>query len=229
MKRPMALPAFLPSSNQGEGWYANKVTNSTRRAMTTEIIEQEDQVKFQYGGDLYPNLARALRAAWADFRADINDEGEPVLSPTDERVRDEFNQALQNVVFVDGIRLNDENRDDLLGFAPEDEGFGFSLLDLTARAAVDEPVFSVRGEDQDSLEMALLVAFGEWNGGHIVEAEALEGSSAVEDLKHWLQGVIQVDGQKLTDWNAETLIGLGDTLYDSLIKVLRSIDFSSAQ
>ena len=72
------------------------------------------------------------------------------------------------------------------------------------------------------------MAFGEWNGGEIVEAEALESSPAFGELRYWLQEVIQVDGQKLTDWNAGGLIGLDMPLADALLMTLRTLDFSPA-
>lgn len=186
----------------------------------------EDTVAIQYGGDLYPSLARALRAAWADFRQSAADELSGILSEVTDALWAEFALALEGAVFVDGIRLYEANLQDLCGFQPGDEGFGLTLVELTRLAVADTPVFAFRGEEHESLELALLVAFGEWNGGQIVEAEALEASAAVEELKHWMQGVIRVDGQKLTDWNSESLIGLGDTLYDALIKTLRSLEFA---
>lgn len=196
--------------------------------MTHESEVQGPGASIQFGGDLYPSLARALRAAWMEFRVENDERLEAGLPAEDSAIWEEFIQNVEGEVFVDGVRLFQANLQELCDFKEGDEGYGLALGALARRALEDPPVFVFRGQEVESLELALLMAFGEWNGGQIVEAAALEASPAFEELRYWLQEVIQVDGQKLTDWNAGGLIGLQDPLADALLMTLRSIDFSSA-
>lgn len=187
--------------------------------------------RFQYDGQLYPTFVRALRAAYWDylnttplgFEFDGPDEVVQAFfqSGTIEELEalihgDALGEALQGEVFCDGFATYDHNTVELLG---QD----LSLLELCITAMTEPPVYVVRGEQHDFLETALLACFLEWNGGALATAEDLRGSEHVEDLRHWLQNIIVVDGIRLNDWNVEHLTPHGDTLIELLYAGLTTL------
>lgn len=190
---------------------------------------EESTQAFQYDGDIYPTLARALRAAYWDF-LNATPQGFD-FEGTDEEMAafdvsfpdidseaydDALSEALQGAIFVDGIALTDANIVDLVRIDA-------SLHALCIEAMATPPVYVFRGEDYDFLETALLAAFLEWNGGELADAETLEASPLLDDLAHWLQLVVRVDGIKLDDWNVEHLTPYSDTLLDVLFSSLRTL------
>lgn len=187
--------------------------------------------RFQYDGQLYPTFVRALRAAYWDyvnttplgFAFDGSDEEMQAFfqSGTEEELEalvhgDALSEALQGAVFCDGIAVYDHNTIELLG---QDLG----LLELCMTAMTEPPVYVVRGEEHEFLETALLACFLDWNGGELATAKDLKSSEHVEDLRHWLQNIIVVDGIRINDWTVEHLTPHEDPLIELLYAALTTL------
>lgn len=187
--------------------------------------------RFQYDGQLYPTFVRAVRAAYwdylnstplgFDFEGTGDELAEFYAGSTDAELEalvhgDALGEALQGEVFCDGLAVYDA---DLPGLTGQD----LTLLELCIMAMTEAPVYVVRGEDYDFIETALLACFLEWNGGEVVTAEELKESEHLEDLRHWLQNIVVVDGIRLNDWNVEHLTPYNDTLIELLYSALTTL------
>lgn len=194
--------------------------------------EQGEFGRFQYVGKRYPTLARALRAAYWDYLNstpvgfDFEGDEEDYETYADLEAAGELEatvhgdalaEVLQGVVFADGLMLTDAN----LRERAQVDG---TLLEHCLEAMTLPPVYEVWGQDYDFIETALLACLIEWNGEEIPSAEELFASPYVEDLKHWLQNILVVDGIQVNDWNVEFLSPHSDTLFEILLSALVTLE-----
>lgn len=196
------------------------------------MTEERATERFQFLGELYPTLERALRAAYWDYLngtpygfegSDDDDTWEEAQAADDpETLESELHgealsEALQEIIFCDGLALNDENLRERARVAPP-------LLDRCLEAMKAKPVYVVRGVEYDFIETALLACFLEWNGGELTTADELAQSPLVNDLAHWLQNIIVVDGVRLHDWNVEFLSPHEAPLMEQLYGALQTLE-----
>lgn len=198
------------------------------------MTESPAPMRFQFLGELYPTLERALRAAYWDYlngtpfgfegadderweEAQAADDPEALETLEAELHGEALSEALQEVIFCDGLALNDENLRERAAVAPP-------LLDRCLEAMKAKPVYMVRAEAYDFIETALLACFLEWNGGEVTTAEELAQSPLVNDLAHWLQNIIVVDGVRLHDWNVEFLSPHDAPLMEQLYGALQTLE-----